>query len=127
MLQCLPCIALVALITAPDQIQSQELPANVRARMDFSGDIGVLEGGKLQLVSVASRTWLIPPGTKIEDLRVGATGNLVVEVRSGVLTMDIDGAKQRRHLGDFVVVPADMKVSATTADRSAIIHTLLLP
>jgi hypothetical protein len=62
--------------------------------------------GKQQSVSVSDRTWTMAPGATIEDLRLGASGNLVVEVQSGILTTTINGQKQTRRLGEFFIVPA---------------------
>jgi hypothetical protein len=119
---------IAGLILAPVLAWSQQLPAGVQSPVRFAGNVTLLANGKKQSVPVSERTWAIPPGATIEDLRLGADGNLVVEVQSGVPTTIIDGKRQTRHLGEFFVVSAGQKVGvATTADRSAILHTLLLP
>jgi len=103
-------------------------PVGVRSQVRFIGNVMIQAEGKQQSVPVSDRTWTMAPGATIEDLRLGASGNLVVEVQSGILTTTINGQKQTRRLGEFFVVPADQKAALTTAgDRSAIIHTLLLP
>ena len=84
--------------------------------------------GKTESVPVNLRVLALSPGVKIDDLRSGAQGVLVVELRIGALTTEIDGNKQVRGPGEIFVVPADQKIGvATTGDRSAVVATLLLP
>jgi len=105
----------------------QQLPSSVQSQVQFEGPVALLEKGKSTPVSVTQRTWFIRPGTKVEDLRAGTPGNLVIEVRTGVVMTTIDGHTQTRRMGDFFVVSPGQKLGVTTADRSSIVHVLVLP
>jgi hypothetical protein len=107
---------------------AQDLPPGVRSMQKFAGEATLTAGGKTESVPVGLRELAISPGAKIDDLRFGGQGVLVVDLRIGGLTTEIDGNKQVRQPGEFFVVPADQKISAATVgDRSAILATLLLP
>lgn len=94
----------------------------------FAGEVTLSAGGRAESVPVNLRELALSPGAKIDDLRSGGQGVLVVELRIGALTTEIDGNKQVRGPGEIFVVPADQKIgAATTGDRSAILSTLLLP
>jgi hypothetical protein len=119
-------VALGALASA--SAFAQVLPPGVRSTEKFTGEATLAAGGKTESVPVNLRELAISPGARIEDLRLGRQGVLVVELRIGGLTTEIDGNKQVRRPGEFFVVPADQKISAATVgDRSAILATLLLP
>jgi hypothetical protein len=106
----------------------QALPLGVKSTEKFAGDVSLVAGGKTESVPVNLRVLALSPGAKIDDLRLGGQGVLLVELRIGRLTMEIGGDKQVRQPGDIFLVPADQKISAATiGDRSAILATLVLP
>jgi quercetin dioxygenase-like cupin family protein len=106
----------------------QALPLGVRSTEKFAGDVSLVAGGKTESVPVNLRVLALSPGAKIDDLRLGGQGVLLVELRIGRLTMEIGGDRQVRQPGDVFFVPADQKISAATiGDRSAVVATLLLP
>jgi gentisate 1,2-dioxygenase len=117
-------IAAVGMAVAALPAASQSPPSGLHAREGFVGTLSVLNKGASESVAVNYRTWFIPEGAKVED--VAGTGNLVVEVASGVVTAVIDGQKQRKQFGEFFVVPAGHKLEIITTNRSAILHALQL-
>jgi hypothetical protein len=121
-------IVLSALVAASTPAFAQVLPLGVRSTEKFAGEVTLVVAGKAESVPVNLRELALSPGAKIDDLRLGGQGVLVVELRIGSLTTEIDGAKQVRRPSEFFVVPADQKISAATVGgRSAILATLLLP
>ena len=121
-------VALSALSAAATAPVAQELPLGVRSMEKFLGEVTLAVGGKPESVPVSLRELALSPGAKIGDLRLGGQGVLVVELRIGSLTTDIDGDEQERRPGEIFIVPPDQKIgAATTGDRSAVVSTLLLP
>jgi hypothetical protein len=129
-------LALAALSAA--SAPAQVLPPGVRSTEKFAGEVtlssggaaaaALATGGNSASMPVDLRELAISPGARIDDLRFGGRGVLVVELRIGSLRTEIDGNEQVRRPGEFFVVPADQKISAATVgDRSAILATLLLP
>ena len=121
-------VVLAALSTAATAPFAQELPLGVRSTEKFVGEVTLVARGKTESVPVNLRELALSPGAKIEDLRLGGQGVLVVELRIGAVTTEIDGDEQVRGPGEIFIVPAEQKIgAATTGDRSAVVATLLLP
>jgi hypothetical protein len=121
-------VVLAALSTAATAPFAQELPLGVRSTEKFVGEVTLAARGKTESVPVNLRELALSPGAKIEDLRLGGQGVLVVELRIGAVITEIDGDKQVRGPGEIFIVLAEQKIgAATTGDRSAVVATLLLP
>jgi hypothetical protein len=105
----------------------QAAPSGFQSQVRFAGHVTLVQEGKRQPIAVSERTWFIRPGATVDDLRAGGEGSLLIEIRTGALTTIIDGRKQARRLGEFFVVAVGQKLTIVTADRSAIVRTILMP
>jgi quercetin dioxygenase-like cupin family protein len=118
----------VTMLALPVVASPQQLPTGVQSESRFSGDVQLVAKQKPQSVPVTVRVWAMAPGSTIDDLRLGASGSLVVEVQSGELTAVIDGQRQERRLGQFFVIPANQPATvSTSSNRSAVLRTVMVP
>jgi quercetin dioxygenase-like cupin family protein len=117
-----------AMLAIPTTALPQQLPSGVRSVPQFSGDVQLAAKPGTASVPVTVRLWTMAPGSKIDDLRLGAVGSLVVEVQSGELTAAIDGERQQHRLGQFFVIPAGQAAAvAASGNRSVVLRTVLVP
>ena len=80
--------------------------------------------GKSQAQRVAIDQWTLVAGREIT--RFPAEGDVLVQLRAGLITTLIDGQRQDRKEGDFWLLPAGTQMSVSVKTEMATLQTVSL-
>ena len=108
-------------------------PARAQAAAEVSGLLAPLrraeetvifsaKDGKSQALRVAIDQWTLVAGREI--VRFPADGDVLVQLRAGLITTVIGGQRQARKEGDFWLLPAGTTMSVTVKTEMATLQTV---
>jgi quercetin dioxygenase-like cupin family protein len=86
----------------------------------------VLRRPQARNVRVAVHNWIIRGRQRLAALELPLKGTMVVQLRGGSLTTIIGAASQKRHEGEYWIVPPGATMGIQTDDDSAVIQTLVI-